>query len=196
MEDSPVRPGRKGIIGAFARAARRFRRWVKAKRSRCWCSCNCQLCALVLSDMQSLDMERSQSPPSFGRSPYSSSPGSGSGAPPRPAELGCVHVHHHLHGQQDPHMQPGRPGGGRTKMRKFDFDMLAGITMLKLRRDPSPSGRMFRGTWVSDQGLEVPVAIKVFHYLFSVEAEKRVSHKLKAKVVLRHRNLLCPLGTK
>uniref|UniRef100_A0A0A9GQ34 Uncharacterized protein n=1 Tax=Arundo donax TaxID=35708 RepID=A0A0A9GQ34_ARUDO len=52
---------------------------------------------------------------------------------------------------------------------------------------------MFRGTVVSDEGLETHVAIKKFHHIFSEDTSKHVFEDLNGRL-LRHRNLLCPFS--
>lgn len=79
-------------------------------------------------------------------------------------------------------------------MAKIDMASLAHAKMFKFASlGRSPSGTMHRGAWMSDEGLETPVAVKIFHHIFSDEMCKQVSRELKGQV-LRHRNLLCPLG--
>ncbi|CAN6334033.1 unnamed protein product [Urochloa humidicola] len=57
----------------------------------------------------------------------------------------------------------------------------------------SRSSKLELGIMVSDEGLEIGVAIKVFHHRFKEEAIQYVLEDLK-RMPLRHRNLLCPLG--
>ncbi|OEL22639.1 hypothetical protein BAE44_0016342 [Dichanthelium oligosanthes] len=63
----------------------------------------------------------------------------------------------------------------------------------KFSRGTSSAGTMFWGTLISDEGLETPVAIKKFHHRFTDDMIMKICEDLKGQV-LRHRNLLCPLG--
>ncbi|CAN6338361.1 unnamed protein product [Urochloa humidicola] len=108
---------------------------------------------------------------------------------PISARLGCVNLDH------------GRRAS-KARMRLFDYDMLADATgdfgrSRQLKRfshqGTSSAGTMFRGALVSDEGLEIPVAIKKFHHRFTDHTSMQVYEHLKGQVLL-HRNLLSPLG--
>ncbi|CAN6351799.1 unnamed protein product [Urochloa humidicola] len=115
-------------------------------------------------------------------------------AAPRFGQLGCM-KHGHQVAAEQAIAQPGM-----TKMRVFDYGVLASATggfknssVVQQFVRGIASGMMYRGMLISDKGLQTAVVIKRFN-ISDEETCKRVYEDLKDQLVLRHRNLLCPLG--
>ncbi|CAN6334035.1 unnamed protein product [Urochloa humidicola] len=105
----------------------------------------------------------------------------------------CCMIHGH---QETAHISVGQPGV--MKMTVFDYGMLASATcgfgrssMLASVNGIS-SGAMYRGTLISNEGMETTMVIKRFN--LCAEACKNALENLNGQLVLRHRNLIGPLG--